>query len=80
MQATEQELHATSSVDGVSDTEREAPSLLIGVAEAAAALGISRTTTYEMVRQGRFPLPVMRIGNRYRVSRAALRDFIEKGQ
>lgn len=51
MKASEQELHATSSEDAGRDSDREAP-LLVSIGEAADALGISRTTRYEMVREG----------------------------
>jgi hypothetical protein len=34
---------------------------------AAAILGIGRTTAHALVRAGEFPVPVIRIGHRYRV-------------
>lgn len=34
---------------------------------AAAALGIGRTTAYEMARTNRWPTPMLRLGNRIRV-------------
>jgi excisionase family DNA binding protein len=39
---------------------------------AARALGIGRTRAYEMARDGEFPIPVLRLGNSYRVTRADL--------
>jgi hypothetical protein len=34
---------------------------------AAAILGIGRTTAHTLARAGRFPVPVIRVGRRYRV-------------
>jgi excisionase family DNA binding protein len=42
------------------------------VEEAAARLGISRTLAYELAREGRLPVPVIRLGRRVVVSRLAL--------
>ena len=42
----------------------------------AAALGIGRTTADELVRTGRWPTPVLRLGNRIRVPTAALRELL----
>jgi len=39
---------------------------------AGRALGVGRTTSYELARRGEFPTPVRRLGNRYRVTRADL--------
>ena len=43
---------------------------------AAAVLGIGRTTAYELVRTGRWPTPVLRLGSRIRVPTAALRELL----
>lgn len=34
---------------------------------AASILGIGRTTAHTLARAGRFPVPVIRVGRRYRV-------------
>ena len=39
---------------------------------AGKALGIGRTTSYELVRAGRFPCQVIRVGKNYRVPTAGL--------
>jgi excisionase family DNA binding protein len=39
---------------------------------AARALGLGRTTAYELARRGELPVPVLRLGSRYRVNRADL--------
>ena len=42
------------------------------IEEAANELGIGRTLAYELARQGRFPVRVLRLGRLYRVPRAEL--------
>jgi hypothetical protein len=39
---------------------------------AAAVLGIGRTTAYRLARSGAFPVPVLKVGNRYLVAVAHL--------
>jgi predicted DNA-binding transcriptional regulator AlpA len=53
---------------------RELP-VVVDLMTAAAALGIGRTTAYEMVRTNRWPTPVLRLGNRIRIPTAALREL-----
>lgn len=47
--------------------------------EAFAQLGIDRTTGYRAIREGTFPLPVIRVGRLIRISTAALRQLLETG-
>ncbi len=42
------------------------------LATAAKALGIGRTTAYQLARAGDFPVPVLRLGARYRVVTSGL--------
>lgn len=42
------------------------------IVTAGSVLGIGRTTTYHLARSGAFPVPVLRIGNRYLVAVAHL--------
>jgi excisionase family DNA binding protein len=51
--------------------------LVYSVPEAAALLGISRAFAYELVARGE--LPVICLGRRRLVPRAALREFVEAG-
>ena len=51
--------------------------LCITVPEAAAMLGVSRNFGYELVRQGQ--LPVIRLGKRLLIPRAALEKMLERG-
>ena len=39
---------------------------------AGAVLGVGRTTSYHLARTGAFPVPVLRVGNRYIVAVAHL--------
>lgn len=50
--------------------------VVVDLVTAAAILGIGRTTAYEMVRTGRWPTPVLRLGHRIRVPTAALRELL----
>lgn len=44
----------------------------VDLATAARALGIGRTTAYQLARTGELGVPVLRLGVRYRVPTAAL--------
>ncbi|MCH5677967.1 helix-turn-helix domain-containing protein [Streptomyces gilvus] len=44
----------------------------VDVETAGRAFGVGRTVAYRMVRDGQFPVPVLRVGNKYRVSAAEL--------
>lgn len=50
--------------------------LLVGVREAAQALGLGRDTTYELVRANR--LRAVRVGRRILIARAELDAFVER--
>jgi len=43
---------------------------------AAAIFGFSRNAAYEMIRKGQFPVPVIRIGTKYRVPVRAILDVL----
>ena len=43
---------------------------------AGRALGIGRTTAYELARAGKFPCPVIRAGGTWRVPTAGLLDLL----
>jgi hypothetical protein len=44
----------------------------VSLLEAARALGIGRTSAYNLARQGQFPCPLIKVGALYRVPTAAL--------
>ncbi|KPI15711.1 hypothetical protein OK074_2156 [Actinobacteria bacterium OK074] len=48
----------------------------VDVETAGRAFGVGRTVAYRMVRDGEFPVPVLRVGNKYRVSSAELRRVL----
>jgi excisionase family DNA binding protein len=50
--------------------------LTITISEAAGILGISRSTAYESVRNGTFPVAVIKIGKRLVISRAAIEQVL----
>lgn len=59
--------------DGGMTTKPRKPTKLIPVhPDASSRLGIGRSTAYDLVQRGEFPLPVVKVGNQYRVSEAAL--------
>ncbi len=60
----------------VTDEELRRLAVVVDLVTAATALGIGRTTAYGMVRTGRWPTPVLRLGHRIRVPTAALRDLL----
>jgi excisionase family DNA binding protein len=45
--------------------------------EAFAELGIDRSTGYKAIREGTFPLPIVRVGRSIRIPTAALRRLLE---
>ncbi len=48
----------------------------VDLVTAAKALGIGRTTAYQLARAGELPVPVLRLGVRYRVPTAALLEVL----
>lgn len=48
----------------------------ISVPEAGRAMGIERTQAYRLARDGRFPVPVLKIGASYKVPSAALLELL----
>ncbi|GAA1115428.1 helix-turn-helix domain-containing protein [Nocardiopsis exhalans] len=40
--------------------------------EAGRMLGLGRTTTYRLLRQGAFPVPVLRVGRSWRIPTAGV--------
>lgn len=48
----------------------------LSLTEAATVLGIHRSTAWELYKRGEFPVPVLQIGHRLRVTKAQLRRFL----
>lgn len=59
-------------VKTLSTTELRSLPAAVDIVTAGRAFGIGRTKSHELVRAGQFPVPVLRLGNSYRVTRAAL--------
>ena len=49
---------------------------VVDVPTAAEALGLSRTSAYELIRTGGWPTPVFRLGRLIRVPTAPLLDLL----
>lgn len=49
---------------------------VVSADEAFAALGIDRTTGYRAIRDGTFPLPVIRVGRQIKIPTIALRRLL----
>ena len=49
---------------------------LVNVPTAAAALGISRSTAYELIRTGGWPTPVLHLGTVIRIPSRDLKKLI----
>jgi len=61
----------------VAPTDLQSLPPVLDVPAAAALLGISRTTAYELVRTGKWPTPVLRLGRLIRVPSAALIQLLD---
>lgn len=48
----------------------------LSLTEAATVLGIHRSTAWDLYKRGEFPVPVLHIGHRLRVTKAQLRRFL----
>jgi hypothetical protein len=48
----------------------------VDVRTAARAWGLGRDQAYKLAREGRFPVPVLRLGRSLRVTRAAILDAL----
>jgi hypothetical protein len=59
-------------VHPLSVTELQNLPAAVDLVTAGRAVGIGRTKSYELARAGEFPVPVLRLGNSYRVTRADL--------
>jgi hypothetical protein len=51
--------------------------LVTDLPTAAAILRLTRSTAYELAKTGRFPVPLIRAGSRYRVPVTALIDVLK---
>jgi len=63
---------ANDAAKGMTISEVLAMPVTVDVGTAARALGLSRSTGYELVRRREFPCRVLRVGSSYRVPTAEL--------
>jgi excisionase family DNA binding protein len=64
--------HRKTGGNTVPQEERETLSIM----EAARRLGIGRTAAYKAAAEERFPVPIIRVGGRLLVARAALDEVL----
>lgn len=57
-------------------TEVRSLPAVVDVVTAAEVLGIGRTVAYELVRTGRFPTPVLRVGRQIKIPTAFLLELL----
>lgn len=50
--------------------------LTMNIDDVAPLLGINRSTAYELIRRGTFPLPVIQLGRRVVISRKAVEELL----
>lgn len=62
----------TASKDGLTRAELLALPVTVDVPTAARALGLGRSTAYELARRDEFPCRVLRVGSSYRIATADL--------
>jgi predicted DNA-binding transcriptional regulator AlpA len=58
--------------DGVTMAELLAMPVMVDITTASRALGLGRSTGYELARRGEFPCRVLHVGSSYRVPTAEL--------
>lgn len=56
--------------------ETSSRSATLSVPAAGAELGLGRGKSYELAKLGEFPVRVLKIGSRYRISRADLDRYL----
>lgn len=72
---------APSARDEAPDFEQvKAVPATIGLAEAALILGIHKSTAWALYQDGKFPVPVLRVGTRIRVVKVHIQQFLETGE
>ncbi|MFE5089419.1 DNA-binding protein [Streptomyces sp. NPDC056638] len=67
---------ARRSGTGMTEQEiRELP-LLVNLETAGRALGIGKSKTYQLVREGTFPVPTLKLGEVVKVPTAGLKELL----
>lgn len=73
-----EEVEVEMEVDEV-EVDEQVECGTVSVEYSARKLGIGRGLAYESCRQGTFPVPVIRVGSRYLIPRAALEQLLAGG-
>lgn len=63
---------SSENVKGLTRAELLALPVTVDIGTAARALGLGRSTGYELARRGEFPCRVLHVGSSYRVPTAEL--------
>ncbi|MGH3217865.1 MAG: helix-turn-helix domain-containing protein [Streptosporangiaceae bacterium] len=64
--------HAMNRYHGMTRAELLALPVVVDITTAARALGLGRSTAYELARRNEFPCRILHIGSSYRVPTAEL--------
>lgn len=65
------------TVRGMTEAEVLALPAAVDLATAGRALGIGRTKAFELAREGQFPVKVLQVGQKFRVPRTALLEYLD---
>jgi excisionase family DNA binding protein len=60
----------------VRSTERGGSPAVLDLLEAARLLGVGRTLAYQLVRDGQWPTPVVRMGRLIKIPKKPLLDYL----
>ena len=66
-----------AAVEPMTQAELRALPPLVDLMTAARALGMGRTTAYELARTGQWPTPILRVGGRFKVPTAPMLTLLE---
>lgn len=66
----------TTQPEGMTHAELLSLPVSFDLMVAARALGMGRSTAYDLAKRDEFPVRTLRVGNRYRITRADLMRFL----
>ena len=59
-----------------SNRDSAAPSMVVDLVDVGRMMGIGRTLPYQLVREGRWPTPIIRVGRLIKVPVTPLREYL----
>ena len=68
----------TATVDVATEEPAGDEPATVDVATTALILGVNKSTVYEAIKRGVQPFPIIRLGDRILISRAALERLLNK--